>query len=79
MKRVLKTLLGENFSNLKKLFASLLVVALCMGFLVGIPKAKAQKEMFLVMAVGFKWYQLNGMSYQMEVAPEIINREHLSP
>jgi len=57
MKRVLKTLLGENFSNLKKLFASLLVVALCMGFLVGVPKAKAQKEMFLVMAVG-----LNGIS-----------------
>jgi len=44
MKRVLKTLLGENFSNLKKLFASLLVVALCMGFLVGIPKAKSPKR-----------------------------------
>jgi len=79
MKRVLKTLLGENFSNLKKLFASLLVIALCMGFLVGIPKAKAQKEMFLVMAVGFKWYQLNGMSYQMEVAPEIINARTFVP
>jgi len=31
------------------------------------------------MAVGFKWYQLNGMSYQMEVAPEIINARTFVP
>jgi len=43
MKRILKTLLGENCGNLKTLLVSVLVVALCMGFFVaGVPEAKAQ-------------------------------------
>jgi len=44
MKRVLKTLLGENFSNLKKLFASLLVVALCMASLLEFLKQKPKRD-----------------------------------
>ncbi|HPZ45120.1 MAG TPA: ABC transporter substrate-binding protein [Coprothermobacter proteolyticus] len=83
MKRILKTLLGENCGNLKTLLVSVLVVALCMGFFVaGVPEAKAQtapKEMLLVMKIGSKSYNLNGVSYQMEVAPEIIKGRTFVP
>ncbi len=55
---------------MKKLVLIFLVLALLLGF--GMPRAKAQREFFLVLTVGLKTYVLNGMQLTMDVAPEIV-------
>lgn len=56
---------------MKKLILILLTLALFLG-VISMPRAKAQREFFLVLTVGLRSYVLNGMQLQMDAAPEIV-------
>lgn len=63
---------------MKKILCLLLILTLIFGF-VGVKRAKAQKEFFLVLTIGLKTYVLNGMQFNMDVAPEIVNGRTFVP
>ena len=56
---------------MKKILSLLLILTLIFGFL-GVRRTQAQNEFFLVLTIGLKSYVLNGMQFQMDVAPEIV-------
>jgi branched-chain amino acid transport system substrate-binding protein len=64
---------------MKRLISVILVMAMLFGIFIGVPKAKAQKQMFLTLVVGINQYILNGMQLTMDVPPEIVNGRTFVP
>jgi branched-chain amino acid transport system substrate-binding protein len=64
---------------MKKLVSVILVIAMLLGIFVGVPRAKAQKEMFLTLVVGINQYILNGMQLTMDAPAEIVNGRTFVP
>ncbi len=64
---------------MKKLVSIILVVAMLMGLFVGVPKANAQKEMFLMLPVGLPYYVLNGVQMKIDAPPEIVSGRTFVP
>ncbi len=64
---------------MKKLLVVMLLVAMVAGTFAGVPRAKAQKEMFLTLVVGINFYKVNGVQYKMDVPPEIVNSRTFVP
>jgi branched-chain amino acid transport system substrate-binding protein len=64
---------------MKKLLTVVVLVAMVFGIFAGIPRAKAQKEMFMTLVVGINLYKLNGVQFKMDVPPEIVNSRTFVP
>jgi branched-chain amino acid transport system substrate-binding protein len=65
---------------MKKLMTVVIVVALLLGTIAGIPQsAKAQKEMFLTLVVGINQYVLNGVQQTMDSPAVIVNSRTFVP
>lgn len=64
---------------MKKFICVLIILAMLLGIFVGVPKALAQKQMFLTLVVGINQYILNGMQLTMDAPPVIVNGRTFVP